>query len=516
MGDYISGVKDRYPEILLKGRLPIEGNVIGCFFQDPLLLDETTCTEKDFITYDGRFYFRLIKALRDRKISEVTEVDVQALKEKIYGKFQELGGWESIEQLKEVVNLKNFDVYIDTLYRENILLHLYDDGFNLINEIEINSNKKVSPIKLLRKMNSEEVLDWWESRLSTYGNGYSASVIEDEIVDYDEDFLQSCIDGEENGVPFNIAGLDVNGDDINCFPFLSNQINGMLPGTMSMIGGFSSAGKSTWLITFMMALFYRNQKIILISNEERLKRFKIKFIVWILGKVFRYFKLSKKKISSGDFTEEDVRYFREAMKYFKENIKGKLRIVTINDANMIIVKKKIREAALRDGFTCFIYDTFKIEEKDFTANRTDLALVRDSRTLATLAQKYNMIGMASVQLAEGMRGTLALQASVLSNSKQLKEVLENLFLMRSIYQEELDSKNKYYCRPYRLKKIDDKWVEEPYELDPNGIYRMLFVEKGRAGPCSSDNGSAYILKYSGDFCIFRETAQCHFKHGRIE
>ena len=58
------------------------------------------------------------------------------------------------------------------MYRENILLHMHDDGFNLLKTIDING-KQITPIALFRKMSAEEVTDWYEARLSlTYGTGY--------------------------------------------------------------------------------------------------------------------------------------------------------------------------------------------------------------------------------------------------------------------------------------------------------------------------------------------------------
>ena len=516
MSEFLSGVKEKYPEALLKGRLTVEGNVIGCFFQDPLLLDETTCTPEDFITSDGHFYFTLIKMLRNKNINEITDVDILSLNTDIYETYDELGGWDTIEHLKEVIDLRNFDTYIDVLYRENIFIKMYADGFNLTEPIEIDGKKKI-PLKFLRRCTAEEVIDWWESRLTTYGGGYSSKILEEETIEFTDDFIQSCLEGEETGVPFRTAGIDINGEEINCFPFLSNQCSGLLPGTLSMIGGFSSTGKSTWLVTLMMALMSQGQKIILISNEESIKKYKIKFLVWLLGKRNRYWNLTKKKLTSGDISEEDREQLRYIQTYWKENYKDKLKMVSINDADMMVVKKKIREAALRYGYTCFVYDTFKIQEQDYQGSRTDLALVHDSRELHKLAMKYNMIGLASIQLAEYMRGSLTLTAQHLSNAKQIKEVLENLWLMRNLYNtEELDPKNKLYCRPFRLKRVDDKWIEEPFEPDPMETYRCLFVEKCRGGDNSADNGRAYLLKYSGNFCIFRETAQIHSKHGRID
>ena len=57
-------------------------------------------------------------------------------------------------------------------------MHLYDDGFNLLSPIDING-KKVTPISLFRKMTAEEVTDWYEARMSTYGTGCSSKVIEE-------------------------------------------------------------------------------------------------------------------------------------------------------------------------------------------------------------------------------------------------------------------------------------------------------------------------------------------------
>ena len=88
--------------------------------------------------------------------------------------------------------------------------------------------------------------------------------------------------------------------------------------------------------------------------------------------------------------------------------------------------------------------------------------------------------------------------------------------MRTVYDEELDEKSKFYCRPFRLKKVNDKWIEEEYHPDRTAVWSALFVEKCRSGSNSSDTGVGYLLKFDGDHCIFREVAQARFKHGEIK
>lgn len=484
-------------------------------FKDMLLLDDLELKKEDFITNDGRFYFGLLTQLRKKGFYSLDEITILSnMNDEVIERYEACGGWESIQHQIDIINDKNFDTYIDILYRENIMLHMYDDGIDLLHTVDVNG-KKVVLLKLFRKMDADSVQDWWDARIASYGTGYSSKILEEEEIDFDDEFIDNCEEGLENGVPFDIAGYDVNGEEINCFPFLTRQTMGLLEGTLTMLAGFSSAGKSTWFVTVIMALLFRGRKVLIISNEERVKKFKAKFMVWLLGKRNRYFKLSKSKFLSGDINEESRKQLTDVQKFWRENYKGKLKFISIADADMSVVKKKIRENALRYGYDTVLYDTFKIQEKDFSGQRQDLALVRDSRELDKIGKKYNLIMLASVQLAEYMKGKLFLDSSVLSNSKQIKEILEGLFLMRTVYDEELDEKSKYYCHPFRLKKVDDKWIEEEYKPDRNAVWRILFVEKTRNGRNSSDTGIAYLLKYDGDHCIFRETCQCRPKHGEI-
>ena len=480
-----------------------------------LLLDDLDLKKEDFITNDGRFYFGMLTQLRKKGFYSLDEITILSnMNDEVIERYEACGGWESIQHQIDIINDKNFDTYIDILYRENIMLHMVDDGIDLLHAVDVNG-KKVVLLKLFRKMDADSVQDWWDARITSYGTGYSSKVLEEEEIDFDDEFIDNCKEGLENGVPFDIAGYDINGEEMNCFPFLSRQINGILEGTTTMMGGYSSAGKSTWWITVLMSLLHYDRKILIISNEENIKKFKIKFMVWLLGKRNRYFKLTKKKMTSGDISTESRKQLTDVQKYWRENYKGRVKFIAIADADMSLVKKKIRENVLRYGYDTILYDTFKIQGGDISSARQDLSLVRDSRELDKLAKKYNIIMLASVQLAEYTKGKLFLDASILSNAKQIKEQLENLFLMRTVYTEELDEKSKYYCHPFRLKKVNDKWIEEEYKPDTSAVWRMVFTEKCRTGANSSDNGIAYLLKYDGDHCIFREVAQCRPKHGEI-
>ena len=94
---------------------------------------------------------------------------------------------------------------------------------------------------------------------------------------------------------------------------------------------------------------------------------------------------------SGNISDKDMQQLKYVQKYWRDTYSNCIRLVSISEANVSVAKKKIRESVLNDGFDTFVYDTFKIQEKDFANARQDLALVRDSRDFDKLCKKYNLI-----------------------------------------------------------------------------------------------------------------------------
>lgn len=514
--DFLVGITDKYDSRLLEGRITKEGNVIGCLVKDITLLDDAKLCKEDFVTKDGRFYFAILQKLREKRFNNVDEVTIlTSFKDQVIEKFNERGGYETLENLSSLMDLNNFDAYLESFVKSNLLNKLYLDGFNLFKEITI-QDKKTIPFDLFKKMDSSQIVDFYDMQLSGYNTGESSEILEEEDIYFEDSFIDELEDGTDLGTSYADCGLDANGELINGLNFLSNQTLGLHPGYLMMIAGFSSVGKSTIFITLIMALISQGEKVVILCNEEDVKRFKIKFMCWMLARYNRYFKLTKQKLTAGDLTNEDKKQLKIAMNHFNDTYKGKVKFVGLANTDVKLMKKKIRDYHLRQGFSAFLVDTFKLSESSMNNERQDLALVRDSRELHNLCKKYNLIGMASVQCAERYKGTLTMNASVLSNSKQIKEILSQLFMMRSLYPEELDKDSKFYCSPFRSRNIDGKWIEESYDPDPNGVYVVLTIEKNRDGIDTPSNGVSYLLKFEGQYSVFKEVAKVRTKHGIIQ
>lgn len=506
---------EKYPEILLSNRISVEGNVIGCLCQDMLLLDEIKIDKQSFLTQDGLFYYSLIKSLRNQGFSNLDEVTILSnTNENVQKEFQTRGGYETLSHLMEILDLKNWETYLDVFYRENILISLYKDGLDLNTTISI-KDKEIPMIDYFRKLPSELVIDFLVNKFSSYEIGLSSKVIEECDIDYDDEFIKLLESGEDTGCPFEKAGIDSKGDDIWCLPSLSRQMDGYLDGTFNLICGYSSVGKSTLLITILMAMLHQGKKVVIISNEQKSKVFKINFMIWVICKVFNYFGLTKKKLNSGQWNDTDKEYIQKFRDYWGTNFKNKVRFIALEDSSSSVVKKKIREYTLRYGFDFFVYDTMKLDFQNVTTNKEYLSLIEDSRMFDSLAKKYNVTVLATVQMAIHTQGNLWCDASMLSQSKQIKEVAESMLIMRTMYSEEFDPKGKYYCYPYKRKKVNGIWETEEIEVKKDRVYRAVFLEKTRSGSNSGDTGTAYLLEYDGQHGIFTEKCEIKPKHGRI-
>lgn len=514
--NFIVGVSDKYPQELLTKRVEIEGNTIGCIAGDLLLLDDSMLTSKDYITKDGRFLFSMLKSLRDRGCTVADEVTLLTnTTDSVKEKLEDIGGWKQVQSLIDICNTKNFDVFLDDLRKSNICLRLHEKGFNLLEKVTLDNGKEVAPYKLFDKYSSQEVLDFYESQLSTLGTVSSNKIIEEGYIGFDEEFINGLASGEEVGVSFADAGLDVDGNKISTFPFLSNNILGLKSGTLSAFGAHSGVGKTTFMIGIMMSLVEKGERILIVSNEMGLSDFKQGFLIWILYRYFNYKGLPKKKLASGDLTAEDRKMIKKADEYWNKHYAKEIKMVALSDADSKLTCRIIKKHIQRDGVTAFLVDTFKITTSGGTNDNFWLQLVADSKELDGIAKRYNVIGLMTIQLAINTLGRLWMDAFCLSNSKAVKEVLSNLILFRKVYPDELVQGSPYDLKPFRKVKKGEEWAEEPFLPDPTKVWRCLFVEKSRRGIDSGDSGTAYLIRYDGDHCTFYETAQCRPTHKTI-
>lgn len=517
---YISGVLDKFPKELLTKRINVEANVVSCMVNDVLLAEDTNIDSSKFITKDARLIYNIVKILRDKKCAVFDEVSyLTYVPEDIRATLDSSGGFKAIKNLADCVNMKNYESYLDDLLKQNMILDMHKFGFNLLEPIDCDG-KMIQPLKLFEKMSSEQVTDWYTAKLENFSTGYSSRVLEEEEIDFSDEFITSLKEGEEAGTPFEYFDDDCDGNPVEALKYFSQKVNG-IPDGLTMIGGFSNVGKTTLILTIILSMLHSGEKCMIISNEQRSKIFKMGFLLLILTKHFNYYNLTKTKMMKGNISAEDDKYIKLAQAYWRKNYKGKLWFISIPDSDVSLALKKFRVGILNKGITTCVYDTFKCDFSSGGDDNTWVSLIKDSRRFEALARKYEGTKViCSLQLAINCLGKLFLDSSVLSMSKQIKEVCDLMILCRATYPEEFDpSENKYYCAPFKTvkNKLTGEWENVPWEPKENMVYRAVFIEKSRSsGEVSSDTGIGYLFSFQGQWGIWSDAAKAKFKHGYIQ
>lgn len=501
-----------YPKSILKGRKNIEGTVLGCLFQDLLLIKEYDIKDSHFLSTEGKFYFGIINNLLRKNILEITDTDIRLnSSDDVIEQYKNYGGMKQIEKLKRVSDLKNFESYIDELFKKNLYMELCDDGVDLEKEIEIETKtgtKLMKYIDIFELMTCEEVVKFMQNRLCGKTQGVISNGIEESYGEIPEDFIDELYDGKTMGVFFDSV------DDIKLLPYMSKEILGLKKKTLSMLASFVNVGKTTLLCNIILSLASKNQKVLVITNEMKIKDYWTNFLVYIGANMLENRGLTKRKVKSGNLTDEDKNTLIKARKLYNEKFADKLIICSILDSDMDLVEKLTRKYSLSKNIDVLVYDTFKQKFQGSEVSYKDL--IKDSRDADKLCKKYDLIGLCAIQLSQSYLGNLVLDLSMLAGAKQINEILENLIMMRSVYKEELKKDSKYYIHPFiRFKNEKGEWDIKEIDLDKNNTYRILFLTKTRDGETFEDSNTAVLCSYVGRTGTFKEICLCRPARGMI-
>lgn len=495
---------EELPDYLQKNRKSIEGTVLGVLFQDIMSVKEYNLDDI-FITHEGMVLYRIVKTLSDNNVLKATDLDIKLQCEpSLVKEYTDLGGFKMVEILMRTTELENANSYIDSLLKHNMLISFWKDGLDLTKEITITTKKgetQISWIELAEKMTTDELLNFKESRDTSYLPISINSDVKEHVGEISMDFIENLENGNEVGFLFeNVLSSKF-------LPTISKEILGLRKRTLNFIASSINIGKSTLLSNLALSLASNGYRTLLMTNEEDISAFKIKFLTYLVNNEVGYKKINQKKIKSGGLTDEDKLALREARNIYNEKIADNLIIVSTNTMNMGSMKKIIRKYSLSSkGLDVFLFDTFKM------SNGTDddwKALVKQSREIHELTKIYDICAVMTYQLAMSNQGALFLDISMMANSKQIGEVASEIFLMRTLYKEELDKDSKAYCKPFKRVKKGDRWVEEEVELSPDSNYRIFFIGKSRSTTVSSDSNTAFILHMNTYSTKISEVCFCH-------
>lgn len=477
----------KYPEELIKGRDSAEATFVFCLWKQPDLYDDfQRVNENDDYTLkteDGVFYFSLGRQMFNQGFKSFDNVTIYTFlegKPTVKKHFEELGGYATVSELYGLVNPENVDAYYDKVAKMNTLMTLYDKGFPVLDNMDRFS-----------KMTNQEVYDYFDYILNSVSikNTHDIDI---ETLEIDEKFLADCNDGSAQGISYGA----------HC-PILNYLTLGTPLGDMYMFAGHSGVGKTSFVFENMiLPMTNDGVKCAVISNEQRSKDFKQLLLVHILTTELDYWGLTRKKLKMGKFTDEQWEMLRKAKDISKKKYSN-IQFVKLFDNDMNKVKRIIKKLA-KLGYQVVMFDTMKSEDEIDDAMWQQLLI--HSRKLFQITSRENISLICTYQLALHTLNKRYLDASCLSNAKQIKEVFSEMVYARPLWDDEFPGE-KFDVKPYQLKKDDSgKYtnVRKLIPLDKEKKYIVAFLDKTR----NDDDKIQVLYEFNGCFNRWKEIGYC--------
>ena len=509
-------------EVMNEKKEQAERMLISCLLQDLSL--ETPLLESDFSTPKNKFYFKLITELapRYKEINGFTVLNYLQISEEMTENFNDFGGVKEFDKIKSMANVSDFNSYLDELVKFKLVEELSEKlGIDINKEVVV-GGKKVIPANIITGMNSSQTLDFFDMQLSSIN---VASLNNDMIAEslyYTEDEISKMESGEleeTSYFDYTLLWEDEKGEkrfDRN-LPLLNRSLDGYTCGNgVHYLGGFSGTGKSTILINIILGLITTsNEKVILVSNEQRSSYFKRILVSYIAQSVFKCYTLDRTKIKHFNFTDEEKKAFYLANEFVKENFTDSLKFYSVSEFNIDKILREVKRLHLAEGYSVLCLETFKSQS---ALDNSVADMVDSSRKLDIFEKEVGMKVILPVQLMTSLEGKVSyLNSSMISNSKQIKEVANSIVLVRKVNERELDPEDKAFLNPYVWKtnkdgklvkkyltivdgqerpkrKLKGDEMEKDYTLDKRKKYLLCFIDKSRE---SDDNSKVILMEMVG-------------------
>lgn len=471
-------------EKINEGREKVEASFVFACWNDPDLFSDYKSVnvgkDKTLQNEDAQFYWSLGMSMYQQGIKKFDHISVEAFlanNKKIKKQYEQYGGYQTIKELQDLVNPENADGYFDKIARMNTLSEMAKKSDELFNNVERFNNAT-----------NEDVYDVFELMNNSVSlkTGHEAKIEDLKIT---QEFLDANQSGENIGLNYSENA-----------PLLNYITLGVPMSDVYLFAGHSGSGKSSFIFENMVIPISRSTPVAILSNEMKISAYQNMLTAHILTKDLDYWKLTRKKIKIGKYSDEDLAMLEKAKDICNEQYNNiKFVKVFSNDTEMI--SKYIKKLA-HMGVRYVVWDTFK---NDDVADGSDawLQLLMNSRKIFNLVSKLGIALTCTFQLALYTTNQRYLDASCLSSSKQIKEVVSELVMMRKLWQDEY-SGGKKDCHPYKYNK-DNKKIKEEIQLDPEKTYYVCFVNKTR-----NDEGDRQILyEWKGAWNRWYEIGYCN-------
>jgi replicative DNA helicase len=317
-------------------------------------------------------------------------------------------------------------------------------------------------------------------------------------VSYDiSDGIDELIEELDKGLAVGLPYYDMK--------IITKETGGQYLGSITLVGGLSNVGKSTFArtVTIPSVLKYK-EPIVIMINEDGKKKWQRELMVWVINNIFKE-DLQKHIVRDGKFTPETKSLLFKAKDWIKEQSEN--HIITIipfekyKTSNAIKVIKKYSSMHVK----YFILDTFKLD----SGKVSDIAWLQMQQDMVDIndvvkPEVKNLHILITFQLAKGNAKQRYYTQESIGISKSIIDPASTCLMIRDLYDDEYTGEK----RELQVYKLEGKngTSKIPVKLNKDKHYQIVFIIKNREGAA---NQYQIVIEHDMSRNIMKEIGITH-------
>lgn len=453
-------------EAILEHKTSCEANIAAIIYKDSSKMYENKLKTQDFSANIWRVYFVIAQDILIKEQKPVLDeysigfyLDKHPNLKKVY---DNNGGYDTILNAGDYIKTDNFDGYVDELHKWNAVLELVEQGFRLDEDI----------LKDYRDMSAEDIYNEFSLLLNDAFINVDHKAKEYDIAHGIDDLIEELDEGWAIGLPYYQL------------PLLTKKTGGQYLGAITLVGGLSNVGKSTFARNAtLQSIMDNDERIVIMLNEEGLKKWQREFLVFVINNVFKI-DIQKHTVRDGNFKDETKKILQEAADWIKEKASnGMITIIPFQQYRTSQMIKTIKKHASL-GVKYFMLDTFKLDAgkvSDKAWLEMQQSMVEINDTIKPEANNLHIL--ITFQLAKGSIKQRYYTQENIGGAKNIIDPASTCIMIRDMYADEFAGGHRH-LKVYNFEgKNKDKKVEKV--LDPDKHYQILFIVKNREGSANT-------------------------------
>lgn len=447
-------------------KVACEANIVSIFYKKPELMYDYQLKLEDFSENTWRVYWQIAyDIIVKEKKSVLDDITVGLYLEKhskLKQKYDEYGGYDTIDKATEYIKTSNISGYVNELKKWETVIRMIASGFPVTDRI-----------KEFVDMSLDEIYKEYDALLNHIFINAEEDVMSYSLSDGIYDLIEQLNEGIAVGLPYDNM------------PTLTKETGGQLPGNITLVGGLSNMGKTTLTRTMLIpsAVKY-GERLVILVNEEGKAKWQRELIVWVANNIYKT-DLQKFVVRDGKFSDEVKELLYKCADWIAE--KSENNMLTIIPFARYETQKAIRVikkyASL--GVKYFILDTYKAD----AGNRSDRMWLDMQQNMVDIYDTVKAEGGKNVhititfQLAKSSARQRFYSQDNIGMAKSIIDPASTCLMLRDVFEDEYTGE-KNALKVYRLDGKNNK-SKIPVKLDHDKHYQLIFIVKNREGAANS-------------------------------